>query len=400
MLFSLALVACTSGGGSSDVSPSTTPTGVTATAGNSQVTISWNAVNGATAYNIYWSTSAGVTKTSGTKITNATSPYVHTGRTNGTAYYYVVTAEIAGAEGAESSQVSATPAISASSYPYIQQWGTSGSSNGQFTKIQGVAVDSLGNVYVVDSFSNNRIQKFTSLGAYTTQWAATDPMGVAVDSNGNVYVTEWTNHVIKKYSGTGTLLTQWGGLGVSYTGGSPGLFQDPDAIAIDSSDNVYVTDWGNGRVQKFTSGGAYSTQWGLPGSGNAQFNGPAGIAVDGAGNVFVADSGNQRIQKFSSTGAYINQWGSYGSGNGQFNFPTPIGIIGMTVDSGGNVYVADAGNSRVQVFSSAGAFIAKFGTNGFGNGNFYYGPYGIAIDGSGSIYAADQLNYRIEKFGP
>lgn len=215
-----------------------------------------------------------------------------------------------------------------------------------------------------------------------------------------MYVADWTNHFISKYSDTGTLLTQWGGLGVSYTGGSSGLFQDPDAIAIDSNDDLYVTDWGNGRVQKFTSGGTYVTQWGLPGSGDAQFSGPAGIAMDSAGNVYVADSGNQQIQKFSSTGTYITEWGSYGSANGHFNFPTPIGVIGMAVDSGGNVYVADAGNSRVQVFSGTGTFLAKFGTNGSGNGNFYYGPYGLAIDGSGNTYAGDQLNYRIEKFGP
>jgi uncharacterized delta-60 repeat protein len=85
------------------------PTGPSATAGNGQVRISWSAVTGATSYNLYFSTSTGVTKTNSTKITGVTSPYTHTGRTNGTAYFYVVTAQNAGGESAESAQVSATP---------------------------------------------------------------------------------------------------------------------------------------------------------------------------------------------------------------------------------------------------------------------------------------------------
>ncbi|MBI5756561.1 MAG: fibronectin type III domain-containing protein [Nitrospirae bacterium] len=85
----------------------TAPTGVTATAGDGQVTISWSSITGATSYNIYWSTTTGVTKTSGTKIPNVTSPYTHPSLTNNTPYYYVVTAVNANGESMESAQVSA-----------------------------------------------------------------------------------------------------------------------------------------------------------------------------------------------------------------------------------------------------------------------------------------------------
>jgi hypothetical protein len=85
------------------------PAGVSAASGNSQATISWNSVSDATAYNIYWSTTTGVTKATGTRITDATSPYLQTGRTNGTTYYYVVTAENGYGESSESSQVSTIP---------------------------------------------------------------------------------------------------------------------------------------------------------------------------------------------------------------------------------------------------------------------------------------------------
>jgi fibronectin type 3 domain-containing protein len=86
------------------------PTGVSATGGTNQVTVTWSAVSGATSYNIYWSTVSGVTKTSGTKITGASSPYVQTGLAAGTAYYYLVTAVNSAGESAASGQATATTA--------------------------------------------------------------------------------------------------------------------------------------------------------------------------------------------------------------------------------------------------------------------------------------------------
>ena len=88
--------------------PPSAPTGVTATAGSTQVTISWTAVSNATSYNIYWSTTTGVTTTTGTKIPEANSPYIQTGLAMGTTYYYVLTALDAVGESAASPQVSAT----------------------------------------------------------------------------------------------------------------------------------------------------------------------------------------------------------------------------------------------------------------------------------------------------
>ncbi len=89
--------------------PPSAPTGVSAAGGNTQVTITWGSVAGATSYNIYWRTSPGVNKSNGTKIPGVTSPYIHMGRINGTTYYYVVTAVNGYGESAESTQVSATP---------------------------------------------------------------------------------------------------------------------------------------------------------------------------------------------------------------------------------------------------------------------------------------------------
>lgn len=109
----LATATCGGGGGSNGttdpLTPPSAPTGVVAATGNAQITVNWNAVTGATSYNLYWATQAGVTTTGGTKISNATGPYTHTGLTNGTEYYYIVTAENAGGESVVSSEVSASP---------------------------------------------------------------------------------------------------------------------------------------------------------------------------------------------------------------------------------------------------------------------------------------------------
>jgi fibronectin type 3 domain-containing protein len=90
------------------------PTGVTVTPGNGRTTIAWTAVSGATSYNIYWSTTTGVTPANGTRITGATNPYTQTGLTNGTTYYYVVTAVNSVGEAAASIQVSAIPKVAPS----------------------------------------------------------------------------------------------------------------------------------------------------------------------------------------------------------------------------------------------------------------------------------------------
>jgi len=110
----------------------TTPTGptlpnaplnITAVTGNAQATVSWASVTGATSYNIYWSATSGVNKSTGTKISNVTGPYTHTGLTNGSVYYYVVTSINAVGESTESVQVAATLTLvvgSSRSTPYAR----------------------------------------------------------------------------------------------------------------------------------------------------------------------------------------------------------------------------------------------------------------------------------------
>ena len=97
------LAACGGGGGGS---PPAAPTGVAVVGGDAQVTVSWTGEGDS--YNVYWSTTSGVTTTTGTKIENVTSPYTHTGLTNGLTYYYIVTAVDRDGESAASEAVSVT----------------------------------------------------------------------------------------------------------------------------------------------------------------------------------------------------------------------------------------------------------------------------------------------------
>jgi len=137
---------------------------------------------------------------------------------------------------------------------------------------------------------------------------------------------------------------------------------------------------------------SFITKWGTNGSADGQFYYPNGVTVDSYGNVYVADTNNNRIQKFSSTGSFLTMWGSEGSNEGQFDWPESI-----TVDSHGNVYVADTYNNRIQKFTPNGTFLAKWGTDVPGDGHLTE-PYGVAVDSSGNVYVADTHNHQIQKF--
>ncbi|MDA1347552.1 MAG: hypothetical protein O3A47_01585 [Chloroflexi bacterium] len=81
-------------------------------------------------------------------------------------------------------------------------------------------------------------------------------------------------------------------------------FSAPNGIALDSSDNVYVTEFQGNRVQKFTADGKLLLGWGTSGSENSQFRNPTGIALDLNDNVYVSESGNHRVQKFTADGEW------------------------------------------------------------------------------------------------
>jgi hypothetical protein len=200
-----------------------------------------------------------------------------------------------------------------------------------------------------------------------------------LDDSDNVYVADRYNGRIQKFTSTGAYLAQWA------------TNADEVGIAVDAGGNVYIADDGLHRIEKFTRNGTYLTQWGTPGSGDGQFLYPWGIAVDASGNVYVADNGNNRIQKFTSDGTYLSQWGTYGYESGQF-----AGPVGVAVDGSGNVYVtdnaSDGANNRIQKFTGAGTYITQWGSGQFA------GVLCVAVDASGYVYAADNGHCTVQKF--
>ena len=277
-------------------------------------------------------------------------------------------------------------------FGYISKFGSYGNGNGQFNEPRSVAVDSNGNIYVVDRL-NHRIQKFDSSGNFITKWGSFGsgntqfkyPRGIAVDSSNNIYVADSDNHKIKKFDSSGNYITSWGGYG-----SGNGKISYPQDVVIDSNGNVYVSDYDNSRITKFSSTGSYITKWGSYGSGDGQFKPAYGLAIDSNNNIYVADRNNNRVQKFDSSGNFIMKFGSYGTNEGEFSSPSDI-----LVDADGDIYVTDE-QSRIQKFDEAGGFKSKTGDGGNFNGSFI-SPQGMAFDSVGNIYVADSGNARIQK---
>ncbi|MGN6216094.1 MAG: hypothetical protein ACTHN7_03930 [Solirubrobacterales bacterium] len=137
---------------------------------------------------------------------------------------------------------------------------------------------------------------------------------------------------------------------------------------------------------------SYDSSFGSSGSGNGQLSYPVGVTVDTSGNVWVADQLNNRIEEFTSKGEFIAKFGSLGTANGQLQDPKSIAFA-----ANGNLWVTDSGNHRVEEFKPNGEYVAQFGSEGVEAGKFIE-PYGIAIDHAGHIWVSDARYGRVEEF--
>jgi sugar lactone lactonase YvrE len=317
---------------------------------------------------------------------------------------------------------------------------TSGSTDGTatnagFSSPSGVTVDSMGTVYVADA-NNHRIRKITPGGVVTTlagngttafvdgvgtNATFNNPQGIAVDSVGNVFVADTNNHRIRKIGttvaqvplnrGVVTTIAGNGTVGFSDGTGTNTRLTYPSGIGFDSAGNVYVADTGNHRIRKITSTGVVTTfagngtaAWGDGTGTSARFNTPNGIAVDSAGTVYVADTNNSRIRKITPAGDVTTLAGStdgYADGtvsSALFSYP-----YGITIDSAGNLYVTDQYNYRIRKITLGGivSTLAGNGTSGYADGtgtNARFGNplYGITVANSGNLYVVDN-GFRIRK---
>ena len=177
-------------------------------------------------------------------------------------------------------------------------------------------------------------------------------------------------------------------------GEGDGQFISPTSIALDSQQNVYLSDVWLNRISIYDKKGKFLAKWGVAGSGNGELDRPSGLAFDKEDNLYLVDSGNHRVQIFTKEGEFLDKFGSQGEGEGHFDMPW-----GVTLDSKGDVYIADWGNDRVQKFRPDGQFLGAFGSSGDLVGQFNR-PSGVAVDRDGDIYVADWMNHRVQAFTP
>ncbi len=166
----------------------------------------------------------------------------------------------------------------------------------------------------------------------------------------------------------------------------------PISMAMDSEENLWISDEGTNKITIIDKRGEIQAQWGESGDGDGQLNRQSGIALDADENVYVADTQNHRIQKFTRDGEPLLRFGRYGKGEGEFDMPW-----GVHVDELGDVYVADWRNDRIQKFTAEGEFLMEFGGSGTGEGEFDR-PSGVTVDEDGDIYVADWANSRVQLF--
>jgi uncharacterized protein (TIGR03437 family) len=324
------------------------------------------------------------------------------------------------------------------------QFGYSGdggpANKAEINEPSGVAVDSLGDVYIADTF-NARIREISPAGIINTvagtgelnysgdgglaTSARLSPYGLSTDASGNLYVAEQANNRVRKIS-PGGIVTGAAGNGVQgYSGdGGPAVsaeLNNPYGVAVDTAGNLYIADRGNNRVRMISSAGLITT---IAGNGtlgysgddaaatSARLFGTSSVAVDPSGAVYIADSFNSRIRRVSKTGIITTVAGNgvtgYSGDGGPATSASLSEPFGVILDGSGNLYIADTYNNRIRKVSSTGIIstIAGTGIAGFsGDGGpavsaMIYDPFAIAIDGSGNLFIADSENNRIREVSP
>ena len=300
----------------------------------------------------------------------------------------------------------------------------------------GIAVDAAGNFYIADT-GNHCIRKVTSAGIITTVAGngtegfygdggpATSamlayPFGVTVDAAGNLYIADSNNQRIRKVTSAGIIGTV-AGSGIQGFGGDGGAataaqLNNPYGIAVDVAGNLYIADTDNNSIRKVTAGGVISTVAGDSNSGfggdggaatSAQLFNPLAVAVDPAGNLYIADTENHRVRKVTAAGvistvAGIGIHGFSGDGGAataaHLSWPN-----GVTLDSAGNLYIADSENHRIRMVTAGGIIITIAGNGHYGfsgdggaaTAAEFRLPSSVAVNNAGDLYIADTRNHRI-----
>lgn len=309
--------------------------------------------------------------------------------------------------------------------------GSSGTGDGQFINIEDIKIDSVGNIFVADT-GNHRIQKISPSGTFLMKFGSNGTgngqfnglKDLFLDSSGDILVLDQSG--LQRFSSTGTWLskqvlltspTSFPDYVSSFTIDSEGTlvvadsnlmgivkfdgalnptplvrrFSNDDGhfyilqkISVDASQNIWVAESHNHRIQKFDNNGDFLMKVGSNGNGDGQFQYPGAIAVMNDGSFFVADNGN-RIQKFDA------------AGNWQRTYPIGMKATALALDSAGQLYFTSTGSKIRRLNPDTGVVTEAFDTAGTPDSGFF-SPAGISIDSSNNFYIAS--DYHVLKFSP
>jgi secreted PhoX family phosphatase len=248
-----------------------------------------------------------------------------------------------------------------------------------------------------------------------------DPHGVAIGSDGTVYVSEAGNQLLRQITPKG-IVQRLAGLPKQKGGvdgeGDQARFFLPNSLTIDRQGNLYVADLGNQAIRKITPKGVVTTLAGKLGAigyadgpgAQARFSRPHGIEVVSDGTVYVADAMNHVIRKITPAGVVSTvagkamEAGAVDGPGAKARFFMPYAI---TVDSKGNMYVADRGNNAIRkvtpdgvVSTLAGKLLAEGHADGPGSEARFSSPRGITIDATGNLFVADYDSCLIRRITP
>jgi len=251
----------------------------------------------------------------------------------------------------------------------------------------------------------------TFLGNDTTGGLFERPASVAVGPSGNIYVADTWNFRVQVFTPQGEFVRSWGQrgeFGFNAAASPEDAFWGPRAIAVDSEERVYVADTGNKRIRVYTSDGQFMRDIGAGGSGVGQLDEPSGLVISPDGLLYVADTWNDRISVFTLDGQPVNRFAA-----GENRLVNSFRVRGWIADLGNRPYLAlDASRNVLYVTDPDAGRILIYDTNGNCLGsigqpsremvglNQFNTVGGITTDSQGNVFAADAGNGRVLRFDP
>ena len=309
------------------------------------------------------------------------------------------------------------------------------------SRIEGVAVDGSGNLYIADWYRIREVDGATGTirtiagvgergysgdGGPAAEARVGLVEGLAVDGAGNVFIAAH-NRIRRMDAATGMIDTIAGGGQVDNFLARLGKLSRPRGLAVQGFGHVFIADYGHNLIRQVSSfSGGITTQAGTGEGGDsgdgeratgARLGYPVGVAVDDSGSIYIADTYNHRIRKVEAGTGTI----STVAGTGRFGFGDDVGDGGpateamlghphdVAIDVAGNLYISDRSGSRIRkVDAGTGTISTIAGTGGrFAHGYSGDGgpateaklrfPVGVAVDSAGNVYIADTLNSRVRK---